>query len=326
MLNYTIRRLLVAVPTLIGITLMTFVIINLAPGDPAQFQTRDMLDTEMSQRMYEQLREYYGLDQPVHVRYVQWLGRLVRFEFGDSMATDRRPVMDKIRERIWPTMSLALIALIGGLAVAIPIGILAAVRQDRSFDTASSTVLYALYSIPSYVMAVPLILYIGVRWDLLPFQGMTSDDYHLLGPWDKFVDLARHYALIAFCFTYGSLAYYSRFVRQNMLEVLRQDYVRTARAKGVAPRRVVIKHAFRNTLIPVVTLFGLLFPEILGGSVILEVMFNWPGIGRLFFESMLARDYPTIMALSFISACLVLLGTLLADLCYALVDPRVSYD
>ena len=326
MFSYIIRRILLSIPTLLGITLVTFFVINLAPGDPAQFQTQGIMNSEVSIRIYEQLREYYELDQPVHVRYVKWLGRLVTLDFGVSMSTDRRPVFAKIKERLWPTMSLAILSIVISLTLSIPIGIYAAARQNRLFDTISSTLLYALYSVPSYVMAVPLILLIGVQWDLLPFQGMTSDNYDELTTAGKFLDLVKHYALITFCFSFGSWAYYSRFVRQNMLEVLRQDYIRTARAKGLSESRVVLRHAFRNSLIPVMTLLGLMLPAIIGGSVILEVMFNWPGLGRLFFESMLARDYPTIMAISFITACLVLLGTLLADLSYALVDPRVSYD
>jgi peptide/nickel transport system permease protein len=326
MFSYIIRRILLSIPTLLGITLVTFFVINLAPGDPAQFQTQGVMDSEVSIRIYEQLREYYELDQPIHVRYVKWLGRLVTLDFGVSMSTDRRPVFDKIKERLWPTMSLAILSIVISLTLSIPIGIYAAARQNRLFDTISSTLLYALYSVPSYVMAVPLILLIGVQWNLLPFQGMTSDNYDELTTAGKFFDLVKHYALITFCFSFGSWAYYSRFVRQNMLEVLRQDYIRTARAKGLSESRVVLRHAFRNSLIPVMTLLGLMLPAIIGGSVILEVMFNWPGLGRLFFESMLARDYPTIMAISFITACLVLLGTLLADLSYVLVDPRVSYD
>ncbi len=326
MFSYLIRRILVAIPTLIGITVVTFFIINLAPGDPAQFQTQSIMDPKVSIRVYEQLREYYGLDKPIHVRYVDWLGRLATLDFGVSMSTDRRPVLDKVKERLWPTMSLAILSLGTSLCLAIPIGVYAAARQDRLFDTLSSTILYALYSVPSYVMAVPLILLVGVQWDLLPFQGMKSDDYTDLSTGGKIIDLVKHYTLITFCFSFGAWAYYSRFVRQNMLEVLRQDYVRTARAKGLGEFIVIVRHGFRNTLIPMMTLLGLLLPEIIGGSVILEVMFNWPGIGRLFFESMLARDYPTIMALSFITAVLVLLGTLLADLSYALVDPRVTYD
>lgn len=326
MFSYLIRRILIAIPTLIGITVVTFFIINLAPGDPAQFQAQTIMDQRVSIRVYEQLREYYGLDKPIHVRYVDWLGRLATLDFGVSMSTDRRPVLDKIRERIWPTMSLAILSIGISLCLSIPIGVYAAARQDRLFDTLSSTILYALYSVPSYVMAVPLILLVGVQWDLLPFQGMKSDDYADLSTTGKIVDLVKHYTLITFCFSFGAWAYYSRFVRQNMLEVLRQDYVRTARAKGLGGFTVTVRHGFRNTLIPMMTLLGLLLPEIIGGSVILEVMFNWPGIGRLFFESMMARDYPTIMALSFITATLVLLGTLLADLSYALVDPRVTYD
>lgn len=326
MFTYIIRRILLAIPTLIGITVVTFVVINLAPGDPAQFQTQGIMDSKVSIRVYEELRKYYELDKPVHIRYIRWLGRLTTLDFGTSMSSDRRPVLDKIKERLWPTMSLAILSLGISLAVSIPMGVYAAVRQNRLFDVTSSTILYALYSVPSYVMAVPLILLIGVQWDLLPFQGMTSDNYEQFSSVGKFIDLVRHYTLITFCFTFGALAYYSRFVRQNMLEVLRQDYIRTARAKGLAEVHVIFRHAFRNTLIPVMTLFGMLLPAVIGGSVILEVMFNWPGLGRLFFESMMSRDYPTIMALSFITACLVMVGTLLADLSYPLVDPRISYD
>ncbi len=314
------------IPTLVGITLVTFVIVNLAPGDPAQFQSQGIMDPEVSIRIHEQLREYYGLDKPIHVRYAKWLGKIARLDFGTSMSSDQRPVIDKIKERLWPTMSLAILSLLISLIISIPIGIYAAVRQNRLFDRLSSTILYALYSIPSYVMAVPLILLIAIHWDLLPFQGMTSDNYDQLTNLGKAADLVKHYTLITFCFTYGTLAYYSRFIRQNMLEVLRQDYVRTARAKGLTESNVVMRHAFRNSLMPVVTLLGMMLPAIIGGSVILEVMFNWPGLGRLFFESMMSRDYPTIMALSFITACLVLVGTLLADLSYPFVDPRVSYD
>ena len=326
MFIYIIRRILLAVPTLIGITLVSFFIISLAPGDPAQIQSRGVMDPKFSIAVYEKLREHYQLDKPVVVRYFHWLGRLVRFDFGESMSTDRRPVWSKIRERLWPTMSLAILSLGISLLLAIPIGVYAAVRQNRLFDTISSTILYALYSVPSYVMAVPLILLVGVQWDLLPFQGMTSDNYEELSTMGKAADLVKHYTLITFCFSFGAWAYYSRFVRQNMLEVLRQDYIQTARAKGLSERRVIWRHGFRNTLIPVLTLLGLLLPEIVGGSVILEVMFNWPGLGRLFFDSMMARDYPTIMALSFVTACLVLVGTLVADLLYGLADPRVSYE
>ncbi|HOJ60324.1 MAG TPA: ABC transporter permease [bacterium] len=326
MLSYTIRRILLALPTLFGITLVTFLVINLAPGDPASVQADQVMDPRVSIRVYEQLREYYGLDKPLLVRYGDWLKRIVTLDFGNSMTPDSRKVTVKIMERLPATLSLAVLSLGIGFALAIPIGLLSGARRNGWFDTVSSTILYALYAIPSYVMAIPLILWISIGLDLLPFQGMKSDNYEQLTTMGKAADLAKHYVLITFCFTYGALAFQSRFVRQNLLEVFRQEYILTARAKGVGETTVVLKHAFRNTLIPLVTLFGITFPQILGGSVILEVMFNWPGIGRLFFESILQRDYPTLMALSFITAFLVLLGTLLADLLYAVVDPRVRYD
>lgn len=326
MLAYTLRRLLLAIPTLFGISLVTFVVINLAPGDPASVRADSVMDPRVSARVYDQLREYYGLDRPLHVRYLDWLRRIVTFDFGNSMTPDARKVSTKIMERLPATLSLALLSLALGFALAIPIGILSGAYRNGWFDTISSTILYALYAVPSYVMAIPLILWVSIELDLLPFQGMVSDNYATLSTSGKILDLAQHYILITFCFTYGALAYQTRFVRQNLLEVFKQDYILTARAKGVDEATVIIKHGFRNTLIPLVTLFGLTFPQILGGSVILEVMFNWPGIGRLFFESILQRDYPTIMALSFITAMLVLLGTLIADLLYAVVDPRVRYE
>ena len=183
-----------------------------------------------------------------------------------------------------------------------------------------------LYSVPNYVAGMLLILYLGVKWDLLPFRGMRSDGYDDMTTLGQMWDLAQHYVLITFCFTFGNLAYYSRFIRQNLLEVVRQDYIRTARAKGLGERSVVLKHAFTNSLIPLISLIGLTFPFVLSGSVILEYMFNWPGLGRLYFESVLQRDYPTIMALNFITALLVLGITFIADLTYGLVDPRISYE
>lgn len=324
--RYIFKRLLLAVPTLLGITLVTFFIINLAPGDPADLQSRGLLDSEMSVRVYQQLHEYYEMDKPIHIRYGKWLTRLATFDFGASLTGDGAEVWTKIKSRLTPTISLTILALGFSLALSIPIGVYGAARRGTWFDNVSSTILYALYAVPGYVMAVPLILLLGVQWDLLPFQGMTSPDYDQLTAAGKLADLIRHYTLITFCFSFGTWAYFSRFVRQNMLEVLSQDYILTARAKGLREAAVLFRHGFRNTLIPMLTLAGLLLPEIIGGSVILEVMFNWPGMGRLFFESMQTRDYPTIMALTFLTACLVLLGTLIADIGCALVDPRVTYD
>lgn len=326
MLTYITKRLLLAIPTLIGISIVTFVLIQMAPGDPAELQTQGIMDPEMSNQAYEQLRQYYGLDKPLHVQYGNWMKRAVTLDFGDSWSTDSRPVIEKIGERLWPTMSVALLSIFISLLFSIPLGLYQAVRQDSLFDTASSTFLYMIWSIPSYVIAIPLILYIGVKWDLLPFQGMRSDNYQELGSLGKMWDLVQHYFLITFCTTAGTWAYYSRFIRQTMLEVIRMDYIRTARAKGQTERVILWKHAFRNTMIPVLTLLGQILPALVGGSVILEMIFNWPGLGQLYFQSMLARDTPTIMAMTMISAVLVLAGILLADISYAWADPRVRYD
>src|SRR5688572_20065950 len=325
MLLYLARRVASGLVTLFGITLVSFGVIQLAPGDPAQLQTAQIADAAVSQRVYEQLRELYGLERPLHEQYGKWMARLVRGDLGNSFHDGRR-VSGKIGEALWPTLSVALISLLATLVIAVPLGIYSAVRQGRAFDRVSSTLLYVFYSVPPYVMGMLLILYLGVKLDLLPFRGMRSDDYSELSSWGQLWDVSRHYVMITFCFTFGNLAFYARFVRQNLLEVIRQDYVRTARAKGLPERTVILRHAFRNSLIPLVSLIGLTFPFVLSGSVILEYMFNWPGLGRLYFESVLGRDYPTIMALNFITAVLVLVTTFIADLAYGWVDPRISYE
>ncbi len=325
MLRYITRRFLSGLVTLWGITLLTFFVIQLAPGDPAQIQTASIQDRRVSAEMYNQLREYYGLDRPIPVQYAQWLGRLVTLDLGRSFH-DGLPVKTKIANAFWPTVTVAMLSLVIAFIISIPIGVYSAARQDGPFDKIVSTFLYMLYSVPSYVMGMLLILLLGVKLNWLPFRGMRSDEFDMLSPTGQLWDYARHFVMITFCFTFGSLAYYSRFVRQNLLEVIRQDYIRTARAKGLGETTVILRHAFVNSLIPFITLLGLTFPALLGGSVILETMFNWPGIGRLYFESVLQRDYPTLMALNFITAAMVLAGTLMADLAYGLVDPRVSYE
>jgi peptide/nickel transport system permease protein len=324
-LQYLIRRLLLAVVTLFGITLVVFTIISLAPGDPAALRATDVQDPEQSERIIMEIRERFHLDEPIHVRYGLWMRDMLTGNLGNSIADDR-PVIDKIKSAFWPTLSVNLCGLCLAFIVAVPIGIYSAARQNGRFDRAGGAVLYVLYAVPRYVGAIILILFVSVKWDLLPFRGMHGDDYATLSTLGRMWDTAQHMALYVICTAYGSLAYYSRFVRQNMLEVVRQDYIRTARAKGLAEHVVIYKHAFRNTLIPFVTLLGLTFPFMISGSVILEVIFTWPGLGRLFFYSILQRDFPVVMALSTATATLVLLGTLAADMLYGVVDPRVRYD
>ncbi len=322
--EYILRRLLLMIPTFFGITMVVFTVICLAPGDPASLRGDQSMDPDVSARLAQQLRERFHLDDPIPKRYWLWVSALVTGDLGNSMFDDQ-PVVQKIRSAIWPTLKVNLAALGLALLLSLPIGIYAAARQNGWFDRAGGVFLYMLYSLPSFVGGILLILYVSVRWQLLPFRGAESDDYDLLSYWGKFRDVVAHMSLYLVCATYASLAYYSRFVRQNLLEVVRQDYIRTARAKGLPEHRVILKHAVRNTLIPLVTLVGLVVPHLLGGSVILENLFTWPGMGRLFYNSILQRDYPVVMALSVCTAVLVLFANLLVDLLYGVVDPRVSH-
>ena len=323
MLNYIIRRLLIGLVTLLGITFVTFLTIESAPGDIVELMLWERPDATEQDR--QRLREALGLNDPMAIRYAKWVGKLVTLEFGESIKTGE-PVTTMIRRHIWPTASVGIISLALAFLLSIPIGLHSAVHQGGLFDRIMSTNLYMLYSVPSYVIGMVLILYLGVKLDFFPIQGMYSDNYETLSLFSKILDQAHHYVLITICFTVGSLAYYSRFVRQNLLEVIQQDFIRTARAKGLSETRVIIHHAFRNTLIPFVSLMGLTLPFILSGSVILEHMINWPGIGWLYMESVMSRDVNAIMGLNFMTAALVLFCTLLADLAYGLVDPRISHD
>ena len=324
MLTYTLRRLAYLVPTLLGITIVTFLIINLAPGDPVSVIQGGQIQARISPEAYQQMVKHYGLDKPIHVRYLTWLLRLLTFDFGDSFRT-HQPVTKMILERLPATLALNVAALFIALLAAIPLGLISAVKQNSMFDKVGGTVLYMLYSLPDFWVALLLIMLFGVTLRILPIFGMEAIDSKDLSFFGYWLDRARHMVLPTICLTYGSLAFLARFVRGSTLEVIRQDYVRTARAKGLDEDRVVYNHVFRNTLIPILTLLGLLLPTLISGSIILEAIFSWPGIGALFYESVLARDYPTVMGLSFITAVIVLLSTLIADLLYAWADPRVTY-
>ena len=323
MLSYILRRALYLVPTLIGITLVTFLIVNLAPGDPVALIGQGG-PVSISPEAYQAMKHQFGLDRPMHVRYFVWLKNLAWLDFGASFK-DRRPVFEKIWERLPATITLNLAALILAFGLALPMGLLSAVKQHSWFDKLNGTILYVLYSLPNFWISLVLILLVGVHLKLLPFVGLKSDDHASLGPLARLGDLASHLVLPAVCLAYTSLAYFSRFVRGVTLEVVRQDYIRTARAKGLSPGTVLRRHIFRNALVPLVTLLAIVLPGVISGSIIIEKIFSWPGTGRLFIESALARDYPTVMGLSFLSALLVLVCTLLADIGYAIVDPRIRY-
>ena len=304
-----------------GITLISFAVIHLAPGSPTDMQTT--LNPQATAETRARLEKLYGLDRPLHVQYGDWLGKLVRFDFGQSLSGDHRPVWDKIRERLPLTFSMNIVSLLLTLAIAIPIGLVSAYRQGGLFDRAATMFVFIGFAVPGFWLALLLMLLFGIQWGVLPISGLTAMDHDSLSTWGKLADYARHLALPIFIYTFGSLAGMSRFMRASMLEVLRQDYILTARAKGLPTAVVIGKHALRNALLPVITILGLSLPGLIGGSVIIESIFALPGLGQLFYQSVMARDYPLIMGNLVLGAVLTLAGNLLADLGYALADPRI---
>ena len=331
MKTYLLRRLLLIIPTFVGVSLITFAVIQLAPGSPltVRLQGADggMNANAASAEIVQQTKELYGLDKPVRQRYALWMWRLVRLDFGESYK-DHRPVIDKIAEALPVTLQLNLLSIFIAFAIAIPIGVYSATRQYSLTDSTLTFVLFILYSIPSFWAATMLLMLLtsGDYWKVFPSYGIEtigSENW----PWhERLVDRMWHFALPVFCYTYGSLAGISRYMRSSMLETIRQDYIRTARAFGFKERTIVYRYAMRNSLIPIVTLFGARVPTRLGGSVIIEGIFSIPGMGRLAFESVLARDYPTIMGIFSITALLTMLGLLLSDLLTALVNPRITFN
>jgi peptide/nickel transport system permease protein len=328
MYHYFARRLLLALFTLLLITFVVYALIRLMPGDPLLVNLEGG-DRPIKLEEIERMREIFGLNDPWYVAYWNWLANLLQGDLGDSLSRPSR-VVDIIGQRIGPTLMLEVTALSLTYLLAIPIGLYATARSGRLDERIVSTLLYMLYSLPVFVAALLLQVLFAIQLRgtafELPLFGMTSDNFDELSFGAKVWDLFQHALLPVVCFTYGSLAYYSRFIRANMQEVIRQDYIRTARAKGVGPVRVLLHHAFRNTLIPLVTMIGLTLPVLLSGSIILEQIFSWPGMGKLFFESIRERDYPTMMGLVLMFSVLTLLGQMLADFLYAVVDPRVSYN
>lgn len=304
-----------------GITLISFAVIHLAPGSPTDMQTT--LNPLATAETRARLEKIYGLDRPLPVQYADWLGKLVRFDFGQSLSGDHRPVWDKIRERLPLTFSMNIVSLLLTLAVAVPIGVISARRQGGLFDRAATILVFIGFAMPGFWLALLLMLLFGIVWPVLPISGLTSMDFATLSPLGKLLDLSRHLVLPIFIYTFGSLAGMSRFLRSSMLEVLRQDYILTARAKGLPERIVIYKHALRNALLPVITILGLSVPGLIGGSVIIESIFALPGLGQLFYQSVMARDYPLIMGNLVLGAILTLAGNLLADAGYALADPRI---
>jgi peptide/nickel transport system permease protein len=313
---YVARRVLQGGVLLVFVSLVSYGIMNLAPGGPLAVYLHN---PQVTPDKIDLLRHQLGLDQPWHVRYVAWLGGLAQGHWGYSYYTGR-PVLEMIGERLPATVLLMLCAFALALALSFPLGVFAATHTYSWGDTLLSLGSFFAWAMPTFWFGLMLQLLLAVRFHLLPVAGM-----HEIGD-ATFPDLLRHLVMPALVLGLGSIASWSRYLRSSMLEVLGQDYVRTARAKGLPGRRVLNRHVLRNSLIPIVTLMGLDLPAFFGGAVITESIFGWPGMGRLFLSALNNRDYPLQMAGLMISAALLITGNLLADLAYAALDPRIRYE
>ena len=318
--RYLVRRLIISIPVLFGITLVTFFIINLAPGDPVLALINPEQTAALGPGWLEEQKRALGLDKPVPVRYVLWLKEVAQGNLGFSYS-DRQPIADKITERIWPTLKLMLTVQVLALVIALPIGIVSALKQYSFLDYLATIFGFTTISIPSFFLALAAIYVFAVKLKWLPTAGMAT-----VGQPPSLLDSLEHLILPAVVLGLAQAAPLIRYTRSSMLETIRQDYVRVARAKGLAERVVVSRHALRNALIPLVTVIALSLPQLLGGTVIIEQVFAWPGMGSLAITAVRGRDYSTIMAINLIGAVTILLSSLIADVLYAWIDPRIKYS
>ena len=329
MTTYLLRRILLMVPTLFGITLLTFLLLRISPINPALIKGAGGAENgrAMTAEQREQMIKFYDLDKPAPVAYCKWLWKVLHGNLSDSFV-DNRPVAKKIAERMGLTISITGTALIISYLVAIPLGVLAAIKRGQAVDRSISFVVFLLYSIPSFVAALLLILLVagGDYLDLLPMYGINSINASAMGYFPWLWDRILHMILPVICLTYASLASISRYARVSMLDALSQDFVRTARAKGLSERLVIMRHALRNALIPIITIFTLEIPVLVSGAIIIESIFTLPGMGQLMFQSLDSGDYPVIMGLTLLIAIVTLVSYLLADILYAVVDPRITNE
>ena len=328
MLRYLIRRVLTAIPLVLGIATIVFIVVNLAPGDPTQV----LVGPNIRPEIIAQVRANFGLDQPLPIRYLKWMGALLQGDLGYSYSYGR-PVLNVIGQILPNTLLLSTAALAVAFSVGVLIGIVQSVRQYSLADQLLSVVALFFYSMPSFWLALMLILVFALfarnvwEWPIyFPPSGTRSVDAASMGFFESLIDRARYMVLPVTSLALVLSAGIARYTRGSMLEVIRQDYVRTARAKGVPEQLVIFKHTLRNALIPVITLLGLYLPVIFSGTVFIETVFGWPGMGKTIVDAINLRDYPLVMGTSLIFGTMVVLGNLVADVLYAVVDPRIRYD
>ncbi len=326
MTAYIIRRLLWMIPLLLGVSVICFILLLRMPGDPVSAIIASSRGTGevTSAEDRAQLREQLGLNDPVYVRYFDWLREVLKGNFGQSVIK-KQPVTEVIRSKLPNTIKLAGIGFVLTIVIALPLGIISAVKQYSKLDYGLTTFNFVGISIPQFWLALMLLYLFAVKFPIFPSFGMQSADVQG-GFWAHFKDTVSHYVLPVISITLVGLAGYMRYQRAAMLDVIHQDYIRTARAKGLSERKVILKHAWRNALIPIITLMGFVFVILVEGSVVVETVYSWPGMGNLAVTSLTERDYPVVMAIVLMSAFFIMIGTLLSDILYAVVDPRVRYD
>ena len=322
MISYLLRRLVQVIPTLIGISLISFFLMQLAPGGPID-RIAD-LNPHVTPEAKARIRHDMGLDRPIPVQYLRWVKHLALLDFGASF-TDGRPVLDKIAERLPATILLNVLAIGLMFLLALPIGWLSAIKAHSLFDKAMTVFVFIGFSLPTYALALWLMIVFGLKLGWLPISGLSSLNFLPVPLWRKILDIARHLVLPTLVLGGTDLAGLSRYTRNSLLEVIHQDFIRAARAKGLSFWRVYGVHAVRNALIPILTILGLMLPDLIGGGVIIETIFAYPGMGRLGYEAIMTRDYNLIMAITVISAALTVLGNFMADVLYAYADPRIRY-
>jgi microcin C transport system permease protein len=344
MFKYFLRRLAILIPTLIGVTIVVFGIINMAPGGPIEQKIQQMRfgggdgggsqtnstnrgsEQGVSNEILEALKKQYGFDKPVHVRYGLWLKNISTLNFGESF-TYEEPVLDVIVSKFPVSLQFGIISLFFSYIFSIPLGILKAIKHGTLFDVSSSFILFVFYSIPSFMLAILLIVVFagGSFWEIFPIGGVQSEMFDELSTWEQIWDRVHHFTLPLLCYTIGSFTSLTILMKNSLIEEIKKDYIRTARAKGVNEKVVYMKHALRNALIPIVTGLGGFLSVFFAGSLLLETIFQLDGIGLLSYKSILSRDYNVIMGLVFIQSALFLLGNILSDFAYVLVDPRIDF-
>jgi microcin C transport system permease protein len=345
MLKYFLRRLAILVPTLLGVTIIVFAIINMAPGGPIEQKIQQLRfgggdgggdhsgtnsrgSTQgVSNEIMEALKKQYGFDKPMHERYLLWLKNIGTMNFGESF-TYEEPVIDVIVSKFPVSLQFGIISLLLSYLISIPLGIFKAIRHGSFFDVSSSFILFVFYSIPSFMLAILLIVTLagGSFLEIFPIGGVQSEMFDELSGWEQFLDRVHHFTLPLICYTIGSFTSLTILMKNSLIEEIKKDYIRTARAKGLDEKVVYMKHALRNALIPIVTGLGGFLSVFFAGSLLLETIFQLDGIGLLSYKSILSRDYNVIMGLVFIQSALFLLGNIISDFAYVLVDPRIDFQ